>query len=259
MSGPTPGRGVGPRRADPNAFPAPAPGLSHTEPRRSRLAWRSSALRTAFHEAGHAAAVVLLAGGSQLESVTIRPGQTFGGLTTYWSPLTASDRHLLVDGDGDVARNESLRTRGLAELEAMIILAGRAAQDLWERQERCVELVHEAQHASRATIRRATPVDENAFEQNLAAADHTGLQQAAASGQSVHDACGDEAKAWDLIAAMNPPDPQTMDTHLTYLRARTRTLLQQEWPAVVAIAGALLEHEALSGDAAALLLGAHRS
>ncbi|WP_041546145.1 MULTISPECIES: hypothetical protein [unclassified Nocardioides] len=223
------------------------------------------ALALAFHESGHAVAAVCL--GNAVEAVTIAGGRTHAGLTLWWSETTDEARALLKSGGRDADRDLFLRARGRLEQDVMITLAGDVAEALGRLEARWLATTRrgELRKSHAGTVQRAPVLERHVEALAGRDEDRVHARERAASEADDHQEAGldpgsDEAAAWAGILALNPDhDPRTLGAHLAYLRAATRTLLEREWEAVEALAGALVEHETLSGLAATLIIGAHRS
>lgn len=235
--------------------PRPAPSLDEQ-------AIDERALAIAFHEAGHAVAAICL--GNAVEVVTMRGGRTHAGLTLWWSETTDEARALLKSAGRDADRDAFLRARGRLEQDVMITLAGDVAEGLGRMEARWLAATRrgELRRSHAGTVQRAPILDRHV--EALAGRDEERVrarERAASDDQEAGLAPGsDAAAAWAGILALNPDrDPRTMGSHLAYVRAATRTLLEREWPAVEALAGALVDHETLSGLAATLIVGGRRS
>ncbi|MDI6912204.1 hypothetical protein [Nocardioides sp.] len=191
--------------------------------------------------------------------MTISPGSTYAGLSEVPALRRDGDGDLLAGGRATWVSNEEAYAwvRDVAERDVMVLLAGKEAEDLALRLHRCRLLLTAGVTAS---VPRVNAVDRAIVESapaSSADAEEFAAGDAARKLLPKRDRT-DEARAWRGVLELNPGrDPKVCAAHLAFLRADVRAHLESQWPAVEALAGALLEHTTLSGTAATRIIGRH--
>lgn len=202
-------------------------------------------MRTAFHEAGHCVAAWAL--GHEVKSVTVEPCENFNGLARWdWAAGRIADDWL--DGLDLTAPVLAWPTavRAVAETRVAVALAGDVAAEL-------LLMSAPPRKPERVTGRAADDLADVDLAFGLPEEERAALA-AAASGWP---GSSDSEHVAEVERALHGGDVVAAAHHVAWLSAQVRAVLTRHWPAVEAVADALLDYRTLSGPHVAYLIEGH--